>query len=195
MKDFDSLLTDEQERRNWQFPERILSDIGLKPGMTFMDVGCGQGFFTMPAARIVGETGKVCGIDISQTNIDKLKAKVVKAGLKNVLLKTGKAEELILCKACVDILFFGIVLHDFESPDKVLANARVMLKPNGKLIDLDWKKKAMEIGPPLPVRFSEAKARQLIVESGFKVESIQNNGTYHYIIAAVPDGAQKEAIK
>jgi ubiquinone/menaquinone biosynthesis C-methylase UbiE len=187
MQDFSYILTDDQERRNWQFPERILTEIGLKPGMIFVDVGCGQGFFTIPAARIVGETGKVGALDISQTNIDKLKQKVVKAGLKNVLLKTGKAEDITLCKANADIVFFGIVLHDFENPEKVIQNARIMLKPDGKLIDLDWKKKAMSLGPPLPIRFSEAKARDLITANGFKVESIQNNGMYHYIITAKPE--------
>jgi hypothetical protein len=84
-------------------------------------------------------------------------------------------------------VFFGIVLHDFENPEKVIQNARIMLKPDGKLIDLDWKKKAMSLGPPLPLRFSEAKARDLITANGFKVESIRNNGIYHYIITAKPE--------
>jgi ubiquinone/menaquinone biosynthesis C-methylase UbiE len=185
-KDFSSVLSDEQERRNWQFPERILFDIGLRPGMVFLDIGCGQGFFTIPAAKIVGETGKVGGLDISQTNIDKLKQKVIKAGLKNVFLKVGKAEDEILCKARADIVFFGIVLHDFENPEKVLDNARIMLKPAGVLIDFDWKKKAMSLGPPLPIRFSEAKARDMITAHGFKVQSIQNTGMNHYTITAVP---------
>ncbi len=184
MEHFGGILRDEQERRKWQNPENVLAEIGLKSGMTFADIGCGQGFFTIPAARIVGESGKVYASDISAPNIKKLREKVASEKLKNVILGTGKAEDLILCDACVDIVFFGIVLHDFENPSKVLANAHLMLKPFGKLIDLDWSKESSEIGPPLHIRFSEEKAIQLIESSGFHVQLTKKSGLYHYIVIA-----------
>jgi ubiquinone/menaquinone biosynthesis C-methylase UbiE len=184
LEHFGGILRDEQERRKWQNPEEIFADIGLRPGMTFMDIGCGQGFFTIPAARIVGDSGKIYASDISQTNINKLREKVTSAGLTNVILETVKAEELKLCYACADIIFFGIVLHDFENPLKVLANAHSMLKPTGRLVDLDWKKEPMEFGPPLHIRFSQEKAKQLIESSGFRVLSTKNSGLYHYLISA-----------
>jgi len=169
MEHFGGILRDEQERRKWQNPENVLTAIGLKSGMTFADIGCGQGFFTIPAAKIVGESGKVYASDISETNIQKLRGKVDAAGLTNVIMATGKAEDLILCDACADIVFFGIVLHDFENPSKVLANAHSMLKKTGKLVDLDWKQEPMAFGPPLHIRFSEEKAKQLLKTIGFKV--------------------------
>ena len=184
MEHFGGILRDEQERRKWQNPEDILSEIGLRPGMTFADIGCGQGFFTVPAAKIVGDSGKVYASDISEPNIQKLREKVASEKLKNVILETGKAEDLILCSACADIVFFGIVLHDFEDPRKVLANAHSMLKKPGKLVDLDWKKELMEFGPPLNIRFSEEKAIQLIELSGFKVQKLKASGLYHYLIVA-----------
>jgi ubiquinone/menaquinone biosynthesis C-methylase UbiE len=184
LEHFGGILRDEQERRKWQTPEDILSEIGLHPGMTFADIGCGQGFFTVPAAKIVGDSGKVYASDISEPNIQKLREKVASEKLKNVILETGKAEDLILCSACADIVFFGIVLHDFEDPRKVLANAHSMLKPFGKLIDLDWSKESSEIGPPLHIRFSEEKAIQLIESSGFHVQVVKKSGSYHYIVMA-----------
>lgn len=54
---------DDPERRKWQDPLAILSYIGLKTGQTFVDIGCGGGFFALPAARVVGESGRVYGID------------------------------------------------------------------------------------------------------------------------------------
>ena len=80
MEHFGGILRDEQERRKWQNPENVLAEIGLKSGMTFADIGCGQGFFTIPAAKIVGESGKVYASDISETNIQKLREKVDSAG-------------------------------------------------------------------------------------------------------------------
>jgi ubiquinone/menaquinone biosynthesis C-methylase UbiE len=177
---------DEPERRKWQDPEAILTDAGLRPGMTFMDIGCGQGFFTVPAAKIVGKTGKVYALDISRANIEVLRTKAAEAGLTNINLKTGRAEDTLLCESCADILFFGIVLHDFEDPLKVLAKARAMVKPTGRLINLDWDKVEMNFGPPLPIRFSPEKAKQLIESSGFKVQVTKKSGLYHYVIFAVP---------
>jgi len=181
---FGGILRDEQERRKWQNPESILAEMGLRSGMIFLDIGCGQGFFTIPAANIVGDNGKIYALDISQTNIDRLREKVTNAGLTNVVLKTGKAEELTPCDACADIIFFGIVLHDFENPLKVLEKAYGMLKQSGKLVDLDWKKEPMDMGPPMHIRFDEEKAKQLIESSGFKVQSTKKSGLYHYIITA-----------
>ena len=50
--------------RGLENPEKILLQIGLNTGMTFVDIGCGYGFFSIPAAEIVGPSGKVICIDI-----------------------------------------------------------------------------------------------------------------------------------
>ncbi len=54
---------DEAERRQWQEPEPILKAIGMGPGKKIADIGCGSGFFTLPAARMAGKDGAVYGVD------------------------------------------------------------------------------------------------------------------------------------
>jgi ubiquinone/menaquinone biosynthesis C-methylase UbiE len=176
----------EEERRNWQNPDAILVSIGLKPGLTFLDIGCGDGFFAIPAARIVGEKGVVYGLDSDEDAIDRLGKRARAEGLLNLNLKVGEAEETVLCKGCADIVFFGIVLHDFDSAPKVLSNARKMLKPDGRLVDLDWKKEPMNRGPPLRIRFSEEEAADLIEKAGLKIETVNTSEPYHYVIIARP---------
>lgn len=173
-------------RRQWQNPEAILAEIGLRNDMAFVDVGCGRGFFAIPAARIVGEEGTVYGVDVDATAISFLKKEASKQGLTNMILKTGKAEDTIFCESCADIVFFGIDLHDFDDPDKVLWNAKKMLKPSGKLVDLDWKKEPMDLGPPLQIRFSEDEAARRIENAGFKIEAKGSFGRYNYLIVARP---------
>ena len=173
------------ERRKWQDPEKILAEIGVKAGITFADIGCGGGFFALPAARITGEKGKVYGLDVNAGAIAGLKEQAAREGLKNLYLTTGPAEEAVVCRQCADIVFFGMALHDFQDPSKVLANARKTIKPGGRLVDLDWKKEA-GIGPPAHIRFDEAKASRLIEAGGFKIESIKDSGPYHYLITARP---------
>ena len=175
---------DETQRRQWQNPEAVLTEIGLKPGDTFADIGCGAGFFTLPAARIVGPKGKIFGLDSQKSSIEEIIKKATAEGLTNLELKTGTAEETLLCRACADIVFFGIVLHDFQDPARVLGNAIQMLKPVGKLINLDWKKIDMKFGPPFSRRFDENTASQMIKQAGFRIESIKDSGQYHYLIVA-----------
>jgi ubiquinone/menaquinone biosynthesis C-methylase UbiE len=177
---------DETTRREWQNPEAVLHILGLNPGFIFVDLGCGDGFFALPAARLVGSAGKVYGIDISSQAIDRIRRKAENEGLSNLELITGKAEETVPCSSCADIVFFGDVLHDFQDPTRVVSNARRIVKPNGKLANLDWKKTPTDIGPPNAIRFDEATAISLIESAGFKVESVSKSGKYHYLITANP---------
>ncbi|MBI2854845.1 MAG: methyltransferase domain-containing protein [Chloroflexi bacterium] len=175
---------DDPERRKWQNPEALLADIGLKPGMVIADIGCGGGFFALPAARILGEKGQVYGVDIDAGSVSELESLAAKEGLTNIKLTVGKAEQAVLCNSCADVVFFGIDLHDFEDPNQVLRNARKMLRPGGELVDLDWKKEPMPLGPPLQKRFSENDAARLISAAGFKVVNTKDVGPYHYLITA-----------
>jgi ubiquinone/menaquinone biosynthesis C-methylase UbiE len=179
-------LYNNEERIRWQKPKRILIELGLKSGSTFIDVGCGTGFFSIPAAKIVNFKGTVYAIDSNSYAIEELKNIVAKERLANIQIIEGRAEELIICERCADMIFFGIVLHDFIDPKKVLRNARKMIKSSGRLINLDWKKRLMNIGPPFHKRFDEEQSKILIENAGFKVSNIEDSGNYHYIIYAIP---------
>ena len=147
---------DENTQRSWYNPQAVLSD--LKAGMTFADIGCGDGYFTLLAAKIVGEKGKVYAVDIDPSGIEKLKNKAQTQGLTNIAAQAGKAEDTVFCRGCVDFVLFSMDLHDFGDAAKVLQNAKQMLKPNGRVVDLDWKKIPMPFGPPVAIRFSEEYA-------------------------------------
>jgi ubiquinone/menaquinone biosynthesis C-methylase UbiE len=176
------MIPDENERR--QNPESILLDAGLRPDLTFVDVGCGDGFFALPAANIVGETGKVYAFDGDSDAIDRLRRKARIARIRNLEAKIGRAENTVLCEECADMVFFGIVLHDFSDPAKVLKNAKTMLKDTGRLVNVDWKKTPMEVGPPLRIRFSKEEAAFLIQSVGLRILTIRESGPYHYVIIA-----------
>jgi len=170
---------------SWQDPDSILRGIGLKYGMTFIDVGCGYGFFSIPAAKIVGASGRVIGIDVDDEALQSIRDLAERERLTNVETILGKAEEIITCRGCADMVFFGIVLHDFQDPYRVLSNAKAMLKHNGILVDLDWRKEETAgMGPPISIRFDERKASSMISGQGFKITSASRSGKYHYIIAA-----------
>jgi ubiquinone/menaquinone biosynthesis C-methylase UbiE len=176
--------SDDPERRQWQDPEKILLSLGVAPGMVFIDVGCGDGFFAIPAARRVGPQGKVYAFDTDAGAIQRLREQVVREGLDHLFPEVGDAEETVICEGCADYVFFGIDLHDFRDPAHVLRNAKKMLRSQGRLIDLDWKDQPMEFGPPLQKRFSIDKARSLVESAGFEIVSVTDSGPYHYLITA-----------
>jgi ubiquinone/menaquinone biosynthesis C-methylase UbiE len=176
--------SDDPERRQWQDPDQILSSIGVDNGMVFIDIGCGDGYFALPAARKVGPRGKVYANDIDPGAIERLRIQAEKEGLDNIFAEVKAAEETMVCEECADRVFFGIDLHDFEDAAVVLRHAKKMLLPSGLLIDLDWKDEPMPFGPPPEKRFSVEKARNLITAAGFSIVSVQDSGPYHYLIIA-----------
>jgi ubiquinone/menaquinone biosynthesis C-methylase UbiE len=175
---------DETTRRSWYSPDAILQD--LRPGMVFADIGCGDGFFTILAAKKVGENGKVYAVDVDASAIKKLKSKAEVEGLKNITAKVGSGEETVFCDKCADFVFYSMVLHDFDDPAEVLINAKQMLKADGGLIDLDWKKIEMSFGPPVKIRFSEEHASNLVKNAGFQIGNIKSVGKYHYVVTGRP---------
>ncbi len=177
---------DEVTRRTWYNPENVLKNSGLNKGMTFMDIGCGEGFFSILAAQIVGETGTVYAVDTDERGIQKLNAKAKQQNLNNIKTTVGPAEKTVFCKECADLVFYSMVLHDFKDPAQVLWNAKKMLKPTGSLLNLDWKKTHMPFGPPFEIRFSEQDAQGLLKMAGFAVINVKDVGPYHYIIDAKP---------
>jgi len=175
---------DEATRRSWYTPEDILQDLHL--GMTFTDIGCGDGFFSILAARKISEKGRVYAVDSDALAIEKLSSKAKTEDLKNITVKVATAEETIFCHACADFVFFSMVLHDFSDPAKVLRNAKQMIKPAGRQVDLDWKKQDMPFGPPVKIRFSQEYASSLIETAGFQIEGVKDVGSYHYVVTAKP---------
>src|SRR5512145_1897667 len=109
---------DEATRRSWYNPEAVLSE--LKEGMMFVDVGCGDGYFSMMAAKKVGPSGTVYALDIDGARVELLKDKAGEEGLENIVAAVGKAEDTVFCEKCADMVFYSMDLHDFDDPQKVL---------------------------------------------------------------------------
>ncbi len=113
-------------------PKSILKSY-VKYGMTVVELGCGPGFFTPAAARLVGETGKVIAVDIQQGMLDLLKERLLGSGLEKrvVLHKCGENSLGIAEKA--DLLFAFHVVHELPDHDSFFKEARRILKTGGIL--------------------------------------------------------------
>ena len=117
-------------------PEKILEESGIQQGFQVLDFGCGPGSFTLAAARIIGESGKVYALDIHPLAVQTVQKKATKKKLPNIETissgcATGQPEQSI------DVVILNDVFHEFKEPDNVLKELSRILKPNGILLFSD----------------------------------------------------------
>jgi ubiquinone/menaquinone biosynthesis C-methylase UbiE len=114
-------------------PHKLLHGAGLTKGQKVIEVGCGPGFFTIPAARIVGNEGHIYAVDIHPRAVDRVKKKIKKAALTNVTPLCVNASNTGLPDRSIDLAFlFGLrsITGGFES---MILELNRVLKPGGIL--------------------------------------------------------------
>lgn len=105
----------------------------IKKGDTVLDLGSGAGFDCFLAAKKVGESGLVIGVDMSEEMIERAKANADKYGHKNVEFRLGDIEELPVEDNSIDIIISNCVINLAPDKSKVFSEARRVLKKGGKM--------------------------------------------------------------
>lgn len=111
-------------------PQTIAS---LKPGETVLDLGSGGGFDCFLAARQVGDSGKVIGVDMTPEMIAKARENAVKANLSNVEFRLGEIERLPVADNSVDVIISNCVINLSPEKAQVFAEAYRVLKMGGRI--------------------------------------------------------------
>jgi ubiquinone/menaquinone biosynthesis C-methylase UbiE len=125
-------------------PYSRLTQAQLNRGQQVLEVGCGPGFFTIPAAKIVGETGSVYALDINPVAVGHVRDKIARERLTNVEVKLAGASETGLPAESVDVAFLFAVIHSFRNVNDVLTEMHRVLKTNGILsIQSRWPEKKL----------------------------------------------------
>jgi len=165
-------------------PSEVVAQTGLMQGQVVADLGCGNGFYVLPAAQMVGTTGTIIAVDVMEEKLAATISIANQFGYKNVrVVRADLAKPVLDIPAnSVDMVIIGNILHEISQKDELIKNVYRILKSPGRIMAVEWKKTATPFGPPLEKRLDQQKLEVLLMQVGFrKIKDLQTDG-YHYAV-------------
>lgn len=158
-------LLDSEERLKELRPQQLLTDIaGITKGLTCIDLGCGTGTFSFPMVLSVGNEGIVYAVDDSDEMLEHLRAKNPPPNLRLVY---GDARQTGLGSETADFCLLAYILNQVKPPDSLVAEAFRLLKPEGRVLVVEWKADRDSPGPPQSKRVASEHVERLFKQAGF----------------------------
>jgi SAM-dependent methyltransferase len=181
------------EREQEENPEGALDALNLKPGMVVADVGAGTGYMSLKLARRVGAGGKVYAEDVQPEMLKSVRANAAKSGFKNIETIQGTYSDPKLPAGQMDLVLLVDVYHEFSEPQKMLRGIRDSLKPDGRLVLLEYRKE----DPSIPIleehKMSVAEVRTELEAEGFKLGPVIETLPRQHILILTKAAAAKAA--
>lgn len=160
----------------------IVEALGVRPGDTVVDLGCGPGHFALAIARAVGHAGKVYGCDIQPAMLERLRQRAEQEHLSNVEAVLSAESSVPLPSAIAAAVLLANVLHEVEDPQAFLGEVQRLLRPEGSVLVVEWQPKPTPFGPPLEDRWAPARVDAQLQQAGFEPDGpLHEPGPYHYM--------------
>jgi ubiquinone/menaquinone biosynthesis C-methylase UbiE len=132
-----TFLQGQSGRDNWQQPQRVLDSLGVREGMVIGEVGAGDGYFTYHLARRVGNNGLIYANDIDDEELDKIRKKVKKNSITNIITILGESTETNFPDSTMDMVFLVYVFHHLDEPVEFFENLTRTLKTGAPVVILE----------------------------------------------------------
>ena len=147
---------------------KFFRELNLKKGITFLDVACGRGDYSLAAADIIGKEGQIYAVDLWEEGISILEKEAASKGIQNIRAFISQVGQNIPVENdCVDVCLLATVLHDLVGDNVDQGAMREIaraIKPEGILAVVEFKKKEGPPGPPKPVRLSPEEVVKIILD-------------------------------
>lgn len=147
----------------------LVAQLGVEPGMTVCDLGCGNGFYTLRMSRLVGEEGKVYAVDIQPEMLAMVKRWAIRADAKNIETVLGSLIDPKLPPGEIDLLLLVDVYHEFSHPEHMLKKIHESMKPDGRVALVEYRAE----DPNVPIRPLHKMSKEQILKewtaNGFKL--------------------------
>ena len=156
-------------REEEEDPQRMLNSLKLKAGQTICDFGCGNGYHTLQIAKRIGPQGQVYAVDIQPEMLELLRERAGSRGLANVKPVLATDDETGLPPATFDYVLMVDVYHELSDPAGALKAVRESLKPEGRLVLVEFREED-ETVPILPLhKMSQTQAVKEVTANGLKL--------------------------
>src|SRR5262245_60675064 len=157
------------ERARETDPFGLLRWAGLLAGGTVVDYGSGPGFFTLPAAEVVGSTGRVVAVDVEPKMLQEVNRRAGLLGAANVAA-IGPDEAKRLPAGSAGLVIAALLLHDLsvEERDGLLPELRRLCSADGRLLVVEWIAPGGLDGPSTQNRLAAADLTSLLRKHGFR---------------------------
>jgi len=156
------------ERQKRLPPQKILNILSPKTGSVIADVGCGIGFLSIPAAKMLGPKGRVIAMDISDVMLGDIEKRIKQENITNIIPKKSREYEFPLDDASVDMAIIVNVLHEVDDKVRFMKEVARILKRSGRIGIVEWDIKDTGYGPPLEERISHDKMMHYLSASGLR---------------------------
>ncbi len=170
------------EREREEDTTLAIKELNLQPGMVVADIGAGTGYYSIRIARYVLPGGKVLANDIQPEMLQRLKANAEAAKVANIETILGTESDPRLPANAVDLVIMVDVYHELSRPQRILGHIRAALKPNGKLVLLEYRKE----DPSVPIRpehkMSIAEVKAEVEPEGYRFEKSVESLPWQHII-------------
>jgi arsenite methyltransferase len=170
---------EDPRRDEWQKPHEVVMELGLKPDQAIADIGAGTGYFTRRFAR---HTAKVYAVDIDPKLLEILQ----RDAAPNVTAVLAPPDDPKLPPHSVDVIFFCDVMHHIENREKYLPKLVAALKPGGRVVNVDFYKKELPLGPPVSMKLSEDEVIAEFKAAGFRLSGRRDFLPYQYFLVFEP---------
>lgn len=154
------------QRDLYQMPERVIDRLDLSPGLVVADVGAATGYFARRLARAVGEEGLVHAVDIEPGLLAWLRRRARAEGIDNIRTRLASASDSRLADACCDLIFLCNTYHMITARVDYLEHLQHKLKPGGRIVIIDWRKRPLPRGPEPQWKLSATQVAEETAAAG-----------------------------
>jgi len=164
-------------------PQVNIDQLGLREGDLVADLGAGTGAYTIAAARVVGDSGRVYAVEVQKELLKNVKEAAARERLGNVEVIWGDIERAGKTKIrdnIIDAVVVANVLFQVEDRTGFLGEIKRILKSKGKVLAVDWEESFGGMGPQSEDVISHDRARTLFEDAGFSFIKNINAGDHHW---------------
>jgi ubiquinone/menaquinone biosynthesis C-methylase UbiE len=174
------------EREAEEAPSKAIAALRLRPGQVVADIGAGSGYYTMLLGTAVGPTGRVYATDIQKEMLSLIEKKIATQRVSNVELVLDSETESRLPDAAVDLALMVDVYHELSQPQAFLRSLKRALKPDGRLVLIEFRKESLDVPIRPEHKMSIREARLELEAEGYRWDQVIDVLPWQHILVFKP---------